>query len=53
MQDKPISKKPYKKPLVQKTGLKADQAVLSNCSPGEKMARPWHPCLYTCNKDRR
>jgi len=55
MQDQAVAaaKRPYEKPLMQVTRLKPDQAVLSNCSPGEKMTSPWHPCLFTCNKDRR
>ncbi|EKD49505.1 MAG: hypothetical protein ACD_63C00118G0001, partial [uncultured bacterium] len=47
------TKKQYKKPEVRATKLRAEKAVLSNCSPGEKMTSPWNPCLYTCNKDRK
>jgi len=45
-------KKQYERPLIQEVKLKPEEAVLSNCSPGEKMTSPWYPCLYTCNKDR-
>jgi hypothetical protein len=47
-----MQKKPYEKPTLQKTELKPEEAVLSNCNPGEKMTSPWLPCLYTCNKER-
>jgi len=45
-------KKQYERPLIQEVKLKPEEAVLSNCSPGEKMTSPWNPCLYSCNKDR-
>lgn len=45
-------KRLYEKPVVQKVKLEPKKATLSNCNPGEKMTRPWLPCLYTCNKEK-
>ncbi len=54
MEDRnPQKRQPYEKPKMTRVNLKPGQAVLSSCDPGQKMARPWHPCLYTCNKETR